>query len=181
MSFTELALSRRSCRSYDSTRPVEEEKINAILRAAALAPSACNAQPYHFTVCTGKLAHEIAAATQGMGMNKFTSDAPVMIVISEAPYNASAAMGAKIKHNDYRSIDIGITTAYLTAAAEDEGLGCCILGWFDAKRICALCPGCGTPRLVVSLGYPTETPVPVQKKRKSIEELVTFLGDDKND
>jgi hypothetical protein len=43
-----------------------------------------------------------------MGMNKFASDAPVLMVISETPYSKTAALGAKLKNNDYRSIDIGI-------------------------------------------------------------------------
>ena len=122
MNFTEIALARQSCRSYDETRAVEEEKLSAILEAARLAPSACNSQPYHFTVCRGEAAKAVAAATQGMGMNKFSSQAPVLIVISEADYNKSAALGAKVKGNDYRSIDIGITTAYLTAEATAQGL-----------------------------------------------------------
>ena len=178
MSFEKLALQRRSCRSFDAARPVEDEKIAAIIDTAILSPSACNAQPYHFTVCKGEVAHKIATATQGMGMNKFTSDAPVMIVISEASYNASAAMGAKIKNNDYRSIDIGIAVAYLTAAAEDLGLGSCILGWLDAKRIKELCSLNGTPRLVVALGYASEGQSVQPKKRKSKDELVTLLGDE---
>ena len=51
MDFLEIARARQSCRSYDETRPVEQEKLDAVLEAARLAPSACNAQPYHFTVC----------------------------------------------------------------------------------------------------------------------------------
>ena len=53
MNFLEIAKSRQSCRSYELNRPVEQEKLNAVLEAARLAPSACNAQPYHFTVCRG--------------------------------------------------------------------------------------------------------------------------------
>ena len=98
MNFLEIAQSRQSCRSYDENRPVEEEKLNAILEAARLAPSACNGQPYHFTVCCGETAKEVALATRGMGgMNKFAVQAPVTIVISEKPYVKSAALGAKIK------------------------------------------------------------------------------------
>ena len=180
MSFEKLALQRHSCRSFDASRSVEEEKLTSILNTAILSPSACNAQPYHFTVCKGEVAHRVAAATQGMGMNKFTSSAPVMIVISEASYNASAAMGAKIKNNDYRSIDIGIAVAYLTAAAEDLGLGSCILGWLDAKKIKELCSLDGTPRLVVALGYASVGSEVQPKKRKSKEELVTLLGEEDN-
>ena len=117
MDFLEIAQIRQSCRRYDESRSVEQEKINSILEAVRLAPSACNGQPYEITVCTGQKAREVAKATQGMGMNKFASDAPVLMVISEMPYVKSAALGAKVKGNDYRSIDIGIAAAYLTAQA----------------------------------------------------------------
>ena len=174
MNFTEIALARQSCRSYAADRAVEEEKLQAILEAARLAPSACNGQPYHLTVCRGELAQEVAKATMGMGMNKFAADAPVQIVISEKPYVASAAMGAKVKGNDYRSIDIGIMTAYLTAEAAAQGLSTCILGWFDDAKICKLCDIDGTVRLVVTLGYAKEGDPLRNKKRKDVEELVTM-------
>ena len=174
MNFMEIAATRQSCRAYDDVRIVEREKLDAILEAARLAPSACNGQPYHFTVCKGDLAKEVARATQGMGMNKFASQAPVLIVISEMPYVKSAAMGARVKNNDYRSIDIGITTAYLTAEAAAQGLGTCILGWFDDDRIRKLC-GIEYPvRLVITLGYPKDDTVR-PKKRKELSELVTEL------
>ena len=81
MKFIDLAEKRYSSRKYDAEREVEEEKIDYILSTARLAPSACNAQPYHITVCRGDAAHKVASATQGMGMNKFTSDAPVIMTI----------------------------------------------------------------------------------------------------
>ena len=120
MNFMEIATARQSCRSYDPERPVEPEKLNAILEAARLAPSACNGQPYFLTVCTGETGKAVAAATMGMGMNKFAAQAPVMIVVSEMPYVKSAALGAKVKGNDYRSIDIGIVSAYITAEAQAQ-------------------------------------------------------------
>ena len=86
MNFREIAETRQSCRSYDADRAVERDKIDAILEAARLSPSACNGQPYHITVCTGESAKRVARAVQGMGMNKFATDAPVMLVISERPY-----------------------------------------------------------------------------------------------
>ena len=174
MNFTEIALARQSCRSYAAERTVEEEKLQSVLEAARLAPSACNGQPYHLTVCRGELAQEVAKATMGMGMNKFAADAPVQIVISEKPYIASAAMGAKVKGNDYRSIDIGIMTAYLTAEATAQGLSTCILGWFDDAKIRQLCDIDGTVRLVVTLGYAKEGDPLRNKKRKDIDELVTM-------
>ena len=172
MNFSEIAKNRYSCRSYDATKMVEDEKIKAILESAILSPSACNSQPYHFTVCKGEKAKEVAKATQSMGMNKFASEAPVMIVISEGNYNKTASIGAKMKGNDYRSIDIGIATAYLTAEASAQGLGTCILGWFDDKKIRKICGLDTAVRLVVSLGYAKESSVVPTKKRKAFDELV---------
>lgn len=174
MNFSEIANNRQSCRSYDNTKAVEQEKLNAVLESARLSPSACNGQPYHITVCTGDTAREVARATQGMGMNKFASDAPVQIVISEKPYVKSAAVGAKLKHNDYRSIDIGIVSAYITAEAAAQGLGSCILGWLDSDKIKEICDLDGEVRLVICIGYAKEDDKLRAKKRKDIDKLVTY-------
>lgn len=175
MNFMEIAQSRQSCRSYDESRAVEPEKLSAILEAARLAPSACNAQPYHLTVCHGETAREAAKATQSMGMNKFATQAPVVIVISEKPYSKSAALGAKVKNNDYRSIDIGIVTAYLTAEATAQGLSTCILGWLDDEKLRKICALDAPVRLVITLGYASEGDTLRTKKRKELSELVTEL------
>ena len=172
MNFMEIARARQSCRGYDEERAVEPEKIAAMLEAAQLAPSACNGQPYHFTVCRGETAKEVAKATAGLGMNKFATQAPVLIVVSEKPYVKSAAMGAKVKGNDYRSMDIGIAVAYLTAEATAQGLGTCILGWLDDARIRSLC-GLDQPvRLVITVGYPKDETIR-PKKRKDLSALVS--------
>ena len=175
MNFMEIAEARQSCRSYDTDRPVEQEKLDAMLAAARLAPSACNGQPYHFTVCRGELAHEVAKAARGMGgLNKFAADAPVVIAVSEKPYVKTAALGAKLQNNDYRSIDIGIVTAYITAEATTQGLSTCILGWLDDAEIRNICGLKYPVRLVITLGYAKNDTIR-EKKRKSIEELVTRL------
>ena len=172
MNFMEIAQARQSCRSYDAARPVEAEKIEAMLAAARLAPSACNGQPYHFTVCRGEVAKEVEKAARGVaGLNKFATEAPVVIVVSEKPYVKSAAVGAKLKNNDYRSIDIGIAVAYLTAEAAAQGLGTCILGWLDDARIRQTC-GLDQPvRLLVTVGYPAEGDPLRKKVRKDLSEL----------
>ena len=175
MNFTQIAEQRQSCRNYDSTRAVEKEKLDAVLQSARLAPSACNGQPYHITVCKGEAAKRVAKATQSMGMNKFASDAPVMLVISEKPYVATAALGARVKGNDYRSIDIGILAAYITAEASARGLGTCILGWFDDAKIREICHLDAPVRLVITLGYAKENNALRQKKRKDLDELVSII------
>ena len=174
MNFTEITENRQSCRKYDATRMVEQEKIEKILASARLSPSACNGQPYHITVCTGENAKAAAKATMGLGMNKFAADAPVLIVISEEEYVASAAFGARVKKSDYRSIDIGILAAYITAEAAAQGLGSCILGWLDDEKLREICGVNHPVRLVITIGYPSEDDKLRDKKRKELSELVTF-------
>ena len=173
MNFTEIAEARQSCRKYDETRPVEPEKLQACLEAMRLAPSACNGQPYHVTVCHGAKAKEAAVATRGFGMNKFATQAPILIVFSEMPYVKTAAFGSKVKKLDYRSMDIGLAAGYLTAEAAVQGLGTCILGWLDDKKIREICNLDQPVRLVLTVGYPADSNRP--KKRKDLTELVTEL------
>ncbi len=175
MNFMEIAHARQSCRSFDPSREIEPEKLEAVLEAARLAPSACNGQPYHLTVCRGQKAKEAAALTMGMGMNKFASQAPVILLISEMPYVKSAALGAKLKKNDYRSMDIGIAVAYLTAEAAAQGLGSCILGWLDDEKLRQLAGLQYPVRLAICLGYPGEGDKSRTKKRLDMEALVTYL------
>ena len=174
MNFLEIAQARQSCRAYEEGKAVEAEKLNAILEAARLAPSACNGQPYKITVCKGESAKAVAAACAGMGLNKFAPQAPVQLVISEMPYVKSAALGAKLKKNDYRSIDIGIVAAYITAEAAAQGLSTCILGWLDDTKIRQICDLEYPVRLVITLGYAAEGDKLRAKKRKDLDELVAY-------
>ena len=175
MNFSEIAINRQSCRSYDPSRNVEDEKLAAILDSAILSPSACNGQPYHITVCKDQKAREVAEHVTGLGMNKFAKDAPVMIVISEEDYVATAAFGAKVKKNDYRSMDIGILAAYITAEATSQGLGSCILGWFDDEKVREIC-GINKPvRLIITIGYAKSDDKLRQKKRKEFNKIITVI------
>ena len=171
MDFLDIAEKRQSCRKYDPNREVEKEKLDRILRAAQLSPSACNGQPYLITVCRGDAAAAVAEAVSGPSMNKFAKDAPILLVISERPYVASAALGAKIKKNDYRSIDIGILSAFIVAAAHEVSLDSCILGWLDDMKIRKICSLDAPVRLVITLGYGNNSGIP-EKKRKPLTELV---------
>ena len=174
MDFETLIRQRQSCRSYDPSRSVSDEDLRKCLEAARLAPSACNAQPYHFTVVSGELAEQVGALTRSMGMNGFTKDVPQFIVVSEAAYNRIAAAGAKLKDQDYRSVDIGIATAYLTAQAAELGIATCIMGWFDEKKLCSLLSLGGRIRLVIATGYAKEGDALRPKKRKTLDDLVSW-------
>ncbi len=174
MNFSELVMLRESCRNYDSVKRIDKEILERILECARVSPSACNGQPYHITVCTEENARIAAKAVQGMGMNKFASDAPVLLVISEEPYVKTAALGAKVKEIDYRSIDIGILAAHITLAAAELGVGSCILGWLDSKKLEKELALSGKVHMVITLGYSKEDNPPREKKRKDFDKLVTF-------
>jgi len=174
--FETLALSRQSDRGYDRTRPVEPEKLDKILRVAMTAPSACNAQPYKIIVVDEeKLINEVADCTsaKALGMNHFTKQAPVHLVIVEEPGNLTSSIGSVIKDKHFPWIDIGIVASYICLTAREEGLGTCILGWFQEERLKKVL---GVPKnrrilLDITLGYSTQ---PLRaKKRKPFEKVVT--------
>ena len=175
MNFTELAERRQSCRRYDPLRAVEEEKLTRILESARLAPSACNGQPWHFTVVTeDSLLGEVAAATASLGMNKFAKDASALVLITHESTNITSKLGCGIKDKDFPMMDLGIASAYMTLAAEAEGIGSCILGWFDEKKIKELV---GIPKnkrlmLIVTLGYAAKEKR--KKVRKEWGKVVSF-------
>lgn len=173
--FLQLAASRQSDRAYDASRKVEPEKLERILEAARLSPSACNAQPWKFVVVTEpELAAKVGKATAGLGMNKFAKDAPVHILIVEESMNITSFLGAKIKDKYFPLIDIGIAAAHITLAAEAEGLGSCILGWFNEKEIKEMLGIPARKRLLldITVGYPTREKR--KKSRKPAEKVISY-------
>lgn len=173
--FLELVSSRQSDRAYDKERIVEPEKLERILEAARLSPSACNAQPWKFIVVTDKdLSVKVGKATAGLGMNKFAKDAPIHILIVEESANITSLLGSKIKDKYFPLIDVGIAAAHITLAAESEGLGSCILGWFDEKEIKRMLGIPSSKRLLLDIviGYPVKEKRP--KSRKSKDKVISY-------
>lgn len=173
--FYDLIKSRQSDRNYDTKRPVEAEKIGRILEAGRLAPSACNAQPWRFVVITDpELAHSVGKAAAGLGMNRFAAEAPIHILIVEESPNFTSFIGGKIKQKNFPQIDIGIAAAHIVLAAENEGLGSCILGWFDEKAIKKLTGIPASKRLLLDIviGYPLKEKRP--KSRKPASEIIRY-------
>ncbi len=177
MNFFEIANERQSCRKYDAARRIESEKLDAILASARIAPSACNSQPYHLTVCRGETVKAIAAAKSpsSEGINEFVADADTVIVISEQPVVVSPAMVERMKNENFRDIDIGILTAYITAEATAQGLGSCIVGLFDDPKIREICHLDTPVRLLITLGYPQQGTTLRTKRRKELSELVDHI------
>ena len=173
--FLELAQARQSDRAFIPGKRIEREVLERIVEAARMAPSACNGQPWHFTVITDEqLLPEVGRATSSLGMNKFVKDASALVLITLEPTNITSKLGCGIKDKDFPMMDLGIASAYITLAAEDEGVGSCILGWFDEKKIKELV---GIPQkkrlmLIVSLGYAVK---PKRRKiRKEFDDIVSF-------
>lgn len=176
-SFLHLVENRESVRSYLPS-PVEHDKTERILEAARLAPSACNAQPWTFIVVDDPaLKNRLADATSSrvIGLNHFTKQAPVHIVIVMEPANITSRFGSMVKQKHFPLMDIGIAAEHICLAAAAEGLGTCMIGWFDetaVQKMLAIPPK-SRPVLVITLGYPAH-PEPRPKKRKAYSEVVRY-------
>ena len=177
MDFLEFVSTRQSDRAFDPDRPVEKEKIERILEAARLAPSACNAQPWHMVVVDDpELKNRVAAATsaRALGMNHFTKQAPVHILLVEERVNLTSGIGGWVKQKDYAQMDLGIVAAHVVLAAHAEGLGSCIVGWFNEQKMRELLsiPDSKRVWLDIVIGYSTQAVRP--KKRKTNAEIVSY-------
>lgn len=177
MNFAELVKVRQSVREY-LPQPVEREKIERCLEAARLAPSACNSQPWKYIVVDEpELKKAVAEATFGklVSFNRFTPEAPVLIVVTSETPNITARAGAIVKNNQLHLIDLGISAQHFCLQAVEEGLGTCMLGWFDEHRIKKLLqiPGRKRVNLLISLGYPKNKEIR-EKVRKDFAQVVSY-------
>lgn len=171
-----LMKARQSERKY-LNKPVEKEKIERITEAARLSPSACNGQPWHFIVVDDPaLRDEVAAATESvvLRMNGFVREAPVLIVVLREKSNLTSRVGDLIKQKDYSLIDIGIATGSMVYQAAAEGLGTCIIGWVDDRKIRKVLgiPSSRKVELVITVGY-TDNRLR-KKSRKPPGDVITY-------
>jgi len=172
----ELMETRQSERKY-LDKPVESEKVERILQAGRLAPSACNGQPWKFIAVTDsdKLKEVASAASaRTLKMNTFVDQAPLLIVLIREKSNLSSRAGALVKDKDYSLIDIGIATASMAYQAKAEGLGSCIIGWMDEKEMRKVLgiPKSKRVELILSVGYTDNTLR--TKVRKPPEETISY-------
>ncbi len=169
--FLWLAQRRYSVRSY-LERPVDRDKISRCLEAARLAPSSCNSQPWTFVVVNDPVRkQELAAAASGgiLPINHFSRQAPVLVVVVVEQANASAKIGAVLKGKPFPLMDVAIAAEHFCLQAAEEGLGTCMLGWFDERRVRALLgiPASARPALLLTLGYASGNAVQ-SRQRKDI-------------
>ena len=174
--FLSLVKNRQSDRAY-LDKPVEQEKLLNCLEAARLAPSACNSQPWTFIIVNdADLKNKVAEATANtlLPLNHFTKQAPIHVVIVQESAKLVTKIGGAIKDKEYPLIDIGIAAEHFCLQAASEGLGTCILGWFNEKKIRKLLkiPSNKRPLLIITLGYPAKPTR--EKKRKDFNEIVRY-------
>lgn len=171
--FADLAKIRQSDRKYKD-KSVEKEKLIQCLETARISPSANNSQPWKFVVVDDpEKKEQIAECTIGLGMNKFTHQCPVLVAVVHEQQNFMSTVGSMIKNKNYALFDIGIAVNQFCLQAADLGLGTCIIGWFDEKKIKKIL---GVRRrripLLISVGYPD---APTREKvRKPLDVMSSW-------
>lgn len=172
----EFIKSRQSERGYLDKQP-ETDKMERILEAGRMAPSACNSQPWRFIVVDEPgLRSEVARAAMAkeLGFNKFIDQAPLLLVVVREKGKVISRVGGTIKDKDYSLIDIGIAVENICLQACAEGLGTCIIGWFNEKKVKELLdiPASRRAELIITLGYPSGKQRP--KRRKEAGDVISY-------
>jgi nitroreductase len=176
MSFLDLVNKRYSVRNY-KTEPIPQEKIVRCIEAARLAPSACNSQPWKFIIVDEpELVNELAkAAFEGLlDFNHFAFKAPVLALIVSERENLSAKFGSIVKKKNFSQMDTGIAAEHFCLQAAEVGLGTCIIGWFNEKKVKKILsiPTLKRVELVITVGFSADEKIPL-KKRKSMDEILS--------
>lgn len=166
MDFSTLIATRYSVRAYKPD-PVEEDKLQQVLEAARLAPTAANRQPFQVIVIhTAGREHELGRIYRA----PWFSQAPLILVVCGLPKQAWTRGDGK----NYCDVDAAIVMDHMILAAAELGLGTCWIGAFDAPAARAVLglPEDVEPIVLTPLGYPADEPRP--KKRKPLAELVRY-------
>jgi len=164
MDFLELAEKRYSVRAYQD-KPVEEEKLNRILEAARLAPTAANRQPFRILVIPTEGRKE---ELRRIYARDWFVQAPYIIGICALPSEAWVRRDGR----NYAVVDATIAMDHLILAAASLGLGTCWVAAFDeaAAREVLQLPAGWDPVAFTPLGYPADSWQP--KKRRPLTDLV---------
>ncbi len=170
MEFKDVIKDRYSCKSYDS-RPVEQEKLDYILEAGRLAPTAKNLQEQHIYVA--RSAEALARVDE---ITPCRYGAPVVLVIAFDSGNVFTYPGGK---RDSGIEDATIVATHMMLAAKDAGVDSCMVNKLDpdaAAKILGL-PENEKILMLLDLGYASAEakPLPNHSSRKGITETVTYI------
>ena len=170
MEFKEVIQKRYSCKKY-SDRPVEKEKLEAILNAGRLAPTAKNLQEQHVYVVQSA---DALASVDSVTPCRY--GAPTVLVVAFDRNNVFTYPGGK---RDSGVEDATIVATHMILAAADEGVDSCWINFLDPEK---LAEALGLPEneeilMVMDLGYAAEGagPLPNHESRKALSETVSFL------
>jgi len=155
---------RRSIRKYKDTG-IEEEKINKIMEAARLAPSAANRQQWKFIIVKDKNTKErLVDAAHGQEM---VAEAPVLIVACSTESESIMPCGQYAY-----TVDLSIAISFMILEATEQELGTCWLGAFNEDMVKKILYISDEIRVVgmFTLGYADEKPAP--RPRKNKEEII---------
>jgi len=161
VSLVDVVLSRRSIRRYEQ-KEIPKDALDKILDAGRQAPSAANRQPWHFIVVTDP---EIKKELSKGLFNRFIKDTPVTLI---------GCAHKDLIAGKWSIISTTIALHNMVVAAWAMGIGSCWVGDFNEEKIKKLLniPESWNIVALISLGYPAEKPQP--RKKKSIEEIVSF-------
>ena len=166
MDFSSLIETRYSVRSYKPD-PIDDQKLQQVLEAARLAPTATNNQAFQLLVIHTKGREE---ELQRVYSRSFFTDAPIVVCACGIPAENWVRKDGK----NYNDVDVAIAMDHLILAATNEGLGTCWIGAFDAqaaKEVLGLPEGV-EPIAFTPLGYAADEPK--TKQRKDLSELVRY-------
>ena len=168
MDFMSLAESRYSCRRF-SDRPVEQEKLQKIIDAAILAPTAVNRQPFRI------FAAETEAAKEAIrSCTKCHFGAETFLIVGT---KASEGWVRPFDGQAFAQVDGAIAATHMMLMIQELGLATTWVGYFDAPALKAKCPALEGWDLIAifPIGYPAEGPSPRHSERKSADQLVSSL------
>ena len=174
--FIDLCKRRQSCRGF-SEKPVEHDKLLQCVEAGRLTHSACNAQPWSFLVVESPdMVSQVATCGQQLKQNAWLGTAKAFIIVLEEHAILSPVISCFLNSQYYAKGDLGAATAYICLEATAQGLGSCIIGLYDRKKICELLniPLEKQFGSVIALGYPSNDIIR-SKNRKAFEDIVRFI------
>jgi len=177
--FQSLVSRRFSCRAYKPD-PVPREHVEAMLKAARLAPSACNRQPWRLAVVTSPARRKdllCKGVLPGLSM-PWIADAPVIIALGMRRATLTHRVAPLIAKVDYPWLDCGIAGEHLVLQATELGLGTCWIGWIrprGIRRVIGWPPGI-RPVALITVGWPQD-PQPPERNRKPLSDIASWMPD----